>query len=85
MESGGGGKCGIGETTGNPPTPQRLQSIAVECGRLQSGKGNGLLGQLVDELLAFRDGGVHLNPEVAKLVKNAIVKEYTNEREGIVE
>ena len=36
-------------------------------------------------VLKFRDGGVHLNPEVAKLVKNAIVKEYTNEREGIVE
>ena len=36
-------------------------------------------------VLKFRDADIRLNPEVAKLVKNAIVKEYTNEREGIVE
>ena len=36
-------------------------------------------------VLKFRDADIRLNPEVAKLVKNAIVKEYTNEREGIAE
>ena len=36
-------------------------------------------------VLKFRDADIRLNPEVAKLVKNAIVKEYTNEREGVAE
>lgn len=34
-------------------------------------------------VLKFKDNEIKLNPEVAKLVKTAIVKEYINEREGI--
>lgn len=33
----------------------------------------------------FKANEIKLNPEVAKLVKSAIVKEYVNEREGITE
>ena len=33
----------------------------------------------------FKSNAIKLNPEVAKLVKSVIVREYINEREGIAE
>ena len=33
----------------------------------------------------FKLNAIKLNPEVAKLIKSAIVREYINEREGITE
>ncbi len=36
-------------------------------------------------VMIFKENEIKLNPEVARLVKSAIVREYVNEREGITE
>lgn len=53
---------------------------------LSSGDNDPYFYRYIESLVVnkFKEFEINLNPEVAKLVKNAIVKEYINEREGII-